>query len=212
VRDRRLYANFGDLRFEAGGVRRDVATPTLSDTGLVLPSGRRLAVPMTHSELDISVRGPRVNAELSWFFGVDGRAAFRAYDTADQAWVGGRTVRTWTGLSAARILDKAALVARQLEAMALAARLPMGGYGPLGSCNDAHAFVTGVAPYGMIRDPRRYRSGGPLDSLSSGLPYDIAQPADPRRIWESRAFDDVRDIPLPELRAAMLELKSSLGL
>jgi hypothetical protein len=211
VRDRRMYANFGDLRFDQGGVRRDVATPTLVDTGVTLAGGRRLVVPVTHSELDISVRGPRVNAELSWFFGVDGLAAFRAYATQDQSWVGGRTVRTWRGIDAARILDRAADVAQQLEAKARALGLPMGGYGPLGSCNDVHGFVTGGAPFGMVRDPRRYAGADPLDRLSAALPFDVTGPVDPVRVWESRAFEDVNDIPLPELRATMLALKAQLG-
>ncbi len=211
VRDRRMHANFGDLRYEAGGRRRDVATPTLADTGIVLPSGRRLIVPVPHSELDISVRGPRVNAELSWFFGVDGKAAFRPLGTVDQGWVGGRTVRTWRGLDAARILDKAADVGRALEAKAVAAGLPMGGYGPLGSCNDANAFVTGIPPYGMTRDPRRYAGSGPLDAASRALPYDAAAPADMRRVWESRAFEDPADTPLPEVRAALPSSNPSSG-
>lgn len=212
VRDRRMYANFGDLRFDAGANRRDVATPTWVDTGVTLPGGRKLVVPVTHSELDVSIRGPRVNAELSWFYGVDGLAAFRSYATKDQSWVGGRTVRRWTAVDAARLLDKAAGVGRELEAKSRAEGLPMGGYGPLGTCNDAHAFATGAAPYPLVRDPRRYAGAGPLDALSNALPYDAANPADPRRVWESRAFEDPRDIPLPELRASMLALKAHLGL
>ena len=211
VRDRRMYANFGDLRFDAAGARRDVATPTWVDTGVTLPGGRKLVVPVTHSELDISIRGPRVNAELSWFFGVDGLASFRSYATKDQGWVGGRTTRTVTGVDAARLLDKAARVGRELEAKSRALGLPMGGYGPLGTCNDAHAFATGVAPYPMVRDPRRYAGADPLDAVSNALPYDVSGAADLRRVWESRAFEDSRDIPLPELRAAMLELKALHG-
>jgi hypothetical protein len=188
-----------------------VATPTLVDTGVTLAGGRKLVVPVTHSELDVSIRGPRVNAELSWFFGVDGLAAFRAYATRDQSWVGGRTVRTWAGIDGARILERAAFIGRELEAKSRALNLPMGGYGPLGSCNDAHAFVTGVAPFGMVRDPRRYAGSGPLDRLSAALPSDVAGNVDPVRVWESRAFEDVADIPLPELRATMLALKAQLG-
>lgn len=211
VRDRRMYANFGDLRYDAAGGRRDVATPTLVDTGITLAGGRKLVVPVTHSELDISLRGPRVNAELSWFFGVDGLAAFRAYATRDQSWVGGRTVRRWSGIDGARILERAAFVGRELEAKSRALNLPMGGYGPLGSCNDVHAFVTGASPFGMVRDPRRFAGSGPLDQLSAALPSDLAGNIDPVRVWESRAFEDVNDIPLPELRAAMLALKAQLG-
>lgn len=210
VEDTRHYANFGDLRLETPAGRRDVATPTLLDTGIVLPSGRRLVTPVSHSELEIRVSGPRVNAFLAFYFGIDGRAAFRAQDTKDQGWVGGRTVRTWTGSDAATLLERAGWVARELDAKAKKFGLAMGGYGPLGDCNDADAFVTGAAPYGMLRDPRYYAGGSELDALSATLPYDVAGVPDGRRVWDARPFERAEDIPLPAAREALLELKSTL--
>lgn len=211
VDDVRLYANFGDLRLETGGgARRDIATPTLIDTGIVLPSGRRLVSPVAHSELDINIRGPRVNAVLAFYYGIDGRAAFRANDTTNQGWVGGRVVRTWTGADSAQLLARAAWVSRELAAKAKAFGLAMGGYGPLGDCNDADAFVTGAVPFGMLRDPKYYAGASELDRLSRSLPLDLIRAPDPRRIWDSRPFDRAEDIPMAAPREALLELKSTL--
>lgn len=212
VKDARYYANFGDLRLDTPAGRRDVATPTLLDTGITLPSGRKLIVPVAHSEFDIAIDGPRVHARMSWFFGIDGRASFRADDTDNQGWVGGRAVRTWNGAEAASVLDRAAWVSRELAAKVRASGLPAGGYGSLGDCNDAQAMVTGVAPLGMLRDPGLYNGGGALDAASRALPYDRTQPIDPRRVWDSRPFENVDEIPMPEVRAAMAELKATLGI
>ncbi|MBI4062032.1 MAG: hypothetical protein HY403_11465 [Elusimicrobia bacterium] len=210
IDDVRLYANFGDLRLEAGGARRDVATPTLIDTGIVLPSGRRLVSPVAHSELDIRVRGPRVNASLAFYYGIDGRAAFRAKDTTNQGWVGGRVARSWSGKDAAALLERAAWVSRELAAKAKAFGLAMGGYGPLGDCNDAHAFITGSVPFGMLREPRYYAGDSELDRLSRSLPHDLIDAPDPRRVWDSRPFERAEDVPMAAAREALLELGTTL--
>lgn len=210
VDDVRLYANFGDLRLQTPAGRRDVATPTLIDTGIVLPSGRRLVSPVTHSELDIKIRGPRVNAVLAFYFGIDGRAAFRAQDTTNQGWVGGRAVRSWSGADAAKLLDRAGWVSRELAAKAKAFGLAMGGYGPLGDCNDADAFITGETPFGMLREPRFYSGNSELDRLSRSLPYDLTATPDPKRVWESRPFERAEDVPMAAAREALLELKTTL--
>lgn len=210
VDDVRLYANFGDLRLDAGGVRRDIATPTLIDTGIVLPSGRRLVSPVTHSELDIKIHGPRVNAVLAFYFGIDGRAAFRAQDTTNQSWVGGRIVRSWSGADSAKLLARASWVSRELAAKAKAFGLAMGGYGPLGDCNDADAFITGETPFGMLREPRFYSGNSELDRLSRSLPYDLSSTPDPKRVWDSRPFERAEDIPMTAPREALLELKTTL--
>ena len=212
VRDRRYYANFGHLRYEKAGTRYDVTTPTRVNTGITLPDGRPLIVPASHSELDFSIRGPRVNTELSFYFGVSGAIGFRPFDTRDMDWVGGRTVGTWTGLDAAKLLDRAGWVRRELMAKAKAAGLPMGGYGPLGDCNDADALVTGSAPYPMLRDPKYDQGGTEIDRSSARLPYDLEGRPDPQRIWDSRPFENPDDIPIPDVRDAMKGLQAALGL
>jgi hypothetical protein len=47
-------------------------------------------VPVSHAEYEWQVRGPKVNADVSWYFGIDGKAEFRTMDTLNQAWVLGR--------------------------------------------------------------------------------------------------------------------------
>ena len=142
LRDMRFYANFGDLFLDAGGKRNEIRTPLYTDTGHTLPSGRKLIVPVAHSHLAIRVRG-RVNADMSFFFGVDGAADFRADATIDQRWVGGRVIRTIAGPDAKALLVRASWVRRELAEIALKFDLKAGGYGPLGECNGIHAFITG---------------------------------------------------------------------
>ncbi len=208
VEDRRYFANFGDLRHAKAGTLREVRTPVWVDTGFLLPSGRRLVVPVTHSEVEIALRG-KVNADLSFFFGIDGAPSFRADSTTNQRWVGGRTARTWSGAQAVELLERAAWVRRELKAKAASAKLPLGGYGPLGDCNDAHAFLTGTSPYPMLRDPAYFRGGSALDAVSNSLPYDLKSPPTPARVLDSIPFDELPDIPFPEVRDALAELKGS---
>jgi|GEM_PF-1924300 len=210
VRDRRYYANFGHLRYEKDGVRADVTTPTRIDTGVTLKNGAPLIVPVAHSELDVSIRGPRVNAEISFYFGVDGGVGFRPFDTRDMDWVGGRAARAWTGADAAQLLDRAGWVRRELMAKAAQFNLPMGGYGPLGDCNDADAMVTGDAPYGMLRDPKYYQGSSDFDALSRSLPFDLLAKPTAARVFNSRPFEDLSDIQMPDVRATMQELAREL--
>ncbi|NNN07093.1 MAG: hypothetical protein HKL90_14455 [Elusimicrobia bacterium] len=212
ISDRRFYANFGHLRYEKDGVRYDVTTPTRIDTGITLRDGRRVIVPVTHSEIDVAIRGPRVNAELSFYFGVDGGVGFRPFDTRDMDWVGGRTTRTWTGTDAARLLDRAGWIRRELMAKAKRFDLPMGGYGPLGDCNDADAILTGAAPFGMLREAKYFAGDSPIDAVSNSLPYDLTQKVALTRIWDSRPFENVADIPMPDVRATMDDVAAALGL
>ncbi|UEM05787.1 hypothetical protein JL101_010250 [Skermanella rosea] len=87
VRDSRYFANFGDLIYHG----RDVLTPFRIDTGLPVPgTDRTLLVPVSHSQHEFIVRGPVVNADLSFYFGIDGEAVFRPSVTRDQAWVMGK--------------------------------------------------------------------------------------------------------------------------
>jgi len=201
VRDMRYYANFGDLYYGLPGQLRDVETPVYVDTGLSLSNGSPLVVPVAHSHLEIEFRG-KVKANLMFFFGIDGEAAFRANGTDDQHWVGGRTVGVNRGVEAEELLARAGDIRRHLTAKALFYQLPMGGYGPLGDCNDIHAFITGVSPYPMLREPRYFSGAGPLDQMSGSYPYDTVKAPDPRRLLESRPFDNIDDVPFPTVRDA----------
>src|SRR5258705_12814994 len=59
------------------------------EIGIPMTKGS-LLVPVSHAEYEWTVRGPKVNADVSFYFGIDGKAEFRTMDTLDQAWVLGR--------------------------------------------------------------------------------------------------------------------------
>ena len=203
--DRRYFANFGDLRYEVNGLRREVRTPIYVDTGLKLAGGRTLVLPVTHSELDIYLRG-KVNADLTFFFGMDGLTSFRTNAASNMRWVGGRTVKTYTGAAAAALLERAARMHREMKAKA--AGLPQGGYGPLGDCNDVNAFVTGRPAYPMTRSPELFSGGTEIDAVSNALPYDLISPPAPAVIFDSLPFEKISAIPFPEVRKDLSELRA----
>ena len=100
VRDSRYFANFGDLIYHG----RDVLTPFWIDTGLQVPgTDRSLLVPVSHSQHEFIVRGPVVNADLSFYFGIDGEAVFRPSVTRDQAWVMGKVAHRYRGAEALEV-------------------------------------------------------------------------------------------------------------
>jgi len=203
VADRRYFANFGDLRYEHNGIRREVRTPIYVDTGLKLSGGKTLVLPVTHSELDIYLRG-KVNADLTFFFGMDGLSSFRTNAATNMRWVGGRTVKTYTGAGAIALLERAAWVHRGMKAKAQG--LPQGGYGPLGDCNDVNAFITGRPAYPMTRTPELFSGAAGLDSVSNALPYDLNSMPAPAVVIDSLPFGNISDIPFPEVRLGLREL------
>ena len=58
---------------------------------------RTLLVPVSHAEYEWQIRGPKINADVSWYFGIDGKAEFRTMDTLDQPWVLGRHAHEYRG-------------------------------------------------------------------------------------------------------------------
>ena len=44
--------------------------------------------------------GPHINADISYYFGIDGKAEWRTMDTLDQSWVLKRIAHTYTGAQA----------------------------------------------------------------------------------------------------------------
>jgi len=139
VDDARYFANFAHLHDRG----QDVLAPFWIDTQIVVPGERRsLIVPVSHSEYELHVRGQKFNADVSFFFGIDGKAQFRTMDSQDQAWVLGRKAHTYTGQqaqTAIRMLSAALRV--YLLAHEAHPELAFGGYYTLGVCQDASAAV-----------------------------------------------------------------------
>jgi hypothetical protein len=83
-----------------------------------------------------------VNANVSSYFGIDGKAEFRTMDTQDQAWVLGRHAHEYRDADAVEVTR---LVGKMLIAYAHQhlnrPELPFGGYYPLGVCQDGVAAI-----------------------------------------------------------------------
>ncbi len=203
VRDARYFANFGHLHFQRAGetTAQDVMMPFWIDTGIAVPGTgglfhkpRPLLVPVSHAEYEWEVRGPRVNADVSHYFGVDGKAEFRTMDTLDQAWVLRRFAHTYTGAEAGEVTRLIGLVTvAYLHQHAARPALPFGGYYMLGVCQDPVSAIetklTGrstlfpnTADSTLFDDPR----DAEVNALFAAIPKDRAgAPPPPERVFGS---------------------------
>ena len=214
VRDSRYFANFGDLIYHG----RDVLTPFWIDTGLPVPgTDRPLLVPVSHSQHEFAVRGPVVNADLSFYFGIDGEAVFRPSVTRDQAWVMGKVAHLYRGAEALEVTRLAGGIVRAYSAIKQShPDLPFGGYYALGVCNDVNAMIelkmqgeTTLFP--LTLDPQFFTGGGEVDQLAQRLPLDNGRNAkpEPRRILGSIPVVELSALPLPSLRKDLEEVRAA---
>jgi hypothetical protein len=140
VNDTRYFANFTHLHFNG----QDVMAPFWVNTQLTIPNshGRKLLIPVSHAELEWHIHGPLVNADISYYFGIDGKAQWRTMDTLDQPWVLKRNAHTYTGAQAVEATRLAGLLTvAYMHAHAAHPRLPFGGYYALGVCQDGVSAV-----------------------------------------------------------------------
>src|SRR5271156_4156808 len=139
IYDSRYFANFGHFHFKG----QDVMMPFYVNSQIEIPGAKRpLLVPVSHAEYEWEIRGPKVNADVSWYFGIDGKAEFRTMDTLDQPWVLGRHAHEYRNADAVevtRLVGKMtiAYVRQHLKRP----DLPFGGYYPLGVCQDGVAAI-----------------------------------------------------------------------
>lgn len=143
VTDSRYFANFGHLHFKG----QDVMMPFWVNSQLVVPSEsgmpeRPLLVPVSHAEYEWHIRGPQLNADLSFYFGIDGKAEFRTMDQLDQAWVMKRNAHTYTGGEAVEVTRlAAAMVQTYAHLHQKHPKIPFGGYYAFGVCQDVVAAI-----------------------------------------------------------------------
>jgi hypothetical protein len=213
VADARYFANFGHLHYKG----QDVMMPFYVNSQIAIPGTKRvfgpprsLLVPVSHAEYEWQIRGPKVNADVSWYFGIDGKAEFRTMDTLDQAWVLGRHAHEYREADAVE-------VTRLVGKMSLAyvhqhlrrPDLPFGGYYPLGVCQDSVAAIerkmTGhdtlfpnTADGALWDDPR----DAEINEMMLAIPKDRngRVPA-PERIFGSLPVTDFQLITIPGLAA-----------
>jgi len=204
VRDARYFANFADLIYQG----RDVLTPFWLDTEIRVP-GRdwTLLVPAGHSQHEVLVRGPLVNADLAFFFGIDGEAVLRTNDTRDQAWTLGYAPHVYQGddaLEAMRLLGE---IIRRYDAIHRARPdLPFGGYYALGVCNDVNAILElhmqgSTTLYPLTHDKALFQGDDEVSRLVARLPVDgRGARVDAARVRGSLPAASIDAIPESRLR------------
>ena len=201
VHDARYFANFGHLHYNG----MDVMMPFWVNTQIAIPRTgslfrrpRPLLVPVSHAEFEWQIRGPQngsgINADVSHYFGVDGKAEFRTMDTLDQAWVLRRYAHTYTGPQALEVTRLVGLITlAYMHEHAAHPALPFGGYYTLGVCQDPVSAVerklTGrstlfpnTADTTLFDDPR----DAEVNALFAAIPKDRAgAEPQPERIFGS---------------------------
>jgi hypothetical protein len=207
IADGRYFANFGHFHYKG----QDVMMPFFVDSQIAIPgTNRSLLVPVSHAEYEWTVRGPKVNADVSFYFGIDGKAEFRTMDTLDQAWVLGRHAHEYR--------DADAVEVTRLVGMMLIAYvhqhikrpdLPFGGYYPLGVCQDGVAAIerkmTGhdtlfpnTTEAALWDDPR----DAEINAMMIAIPKDRNGGAPtPERIFGSLPVTDFKLITIPGMTA-----------
>ena len=197
VTDSRYFANFGHLHYKDQDVmmpfwiNTQIAVP---HTGGLLHRPRALLVPVSHAEYEWHIHGPRINAEISHYFGVDGKAEWRTMDTLDQAWVLKREAHTYTGNQAIEVARLVGLITlAYMHQHARRPSLPFGGYYTLGVCQDPVSAVenklTGrstlfpnTADASLFDDPR----DAEVNALFAAIPKDrTGERPQPERVFGS---------------------------
>ncbi len=197
VTDSRYFANFGHLHYKG----QDVMMPFWINTQIAVPHTgglfhrpRPLLVPVSHAEYEWHIRGPHINADISHYFGVDGKAEWRTMDTLDQAWVLKRDAHTYTGAQAIEVTRLVGLVTlAYMHQHARRPTLPFGGYYALGVCQDTVSAIekklTGkstlfpnTADPALFDDPR----DAEVNTLFAAIPKDRAGAMpEPERVFGS---------------------------
>jgi hypothetical protein len=200
VDDARYFANFAHLHYKG----EDVMAPFWIDTKLKVPhsGGRKLLIPVSHAELEWHIRGPHLNADVSYYFGVDGKSQWRIMDTLDQTWVQRRAAHTYSGdqaIEATRLAS--ALTVAYMHLHAAHPKLPFGGYYALGVCQDGVSAIeykfTGAvtlfpntANTDFFNDPR----DAEINALFHQIPKDRGGAAPtPERIFGSLPVEPAAD-------------------
>jgi hypothetical protein len=191
VSDARYFANFGHLHYKG----QDVMMPFWVNSQILVPGTKRaLLVPVSHAEYEWEVRGPKINADVSWYFGIDGKAEFRTMDTQDQPWVMVRHAHEYRGADAVEVtrLTGRMVVAYVHQHIARPA-LPFGGYYALGVCQDSVAAIEkkmmgkatlfpNTADAALFDDAR----DAEVNALIAAIPKDRnGRPPEPERIFGS---------------------------
>jgi hypothetical protein len=215
VSDARYFANFGHFHYKG----QDVMMPFWVNSQILVPhTNRPLLVPVSHAEYEWTVRGPKVNASVAWYFGIDGKAEFRTMDELNQPWVLGRHAHEYRGADAVEVTRLAGKMMVAYAHLHLAhPTLPFGGYYALGVCQDSVAAIekkmTGkatlfpnTADMALFDDARDVEVNG----LIGAIPKDRAgRMPEPERIFGSLPTTDLNAITIPGLTADLVSVHAA---
>ncbi len=211
VADARYFANFGHFHYKG----QDVEIPFWLDTGLRVPPGhpwqrsRKYLIPVAHAEYEWIVRGPKINADVTFYFGIDGRAEFRTNDQLNQPWVLKRYAHEYTGAQAVEVTRLTGSLLRAYAYLHTAhPALPFGGYYTLGVCQDVVAAIeqhmTGATTIYPNTAQTKYFRDQPDEEvlrLMEAIPKDTSgKPPAPERIFGSLPTTDFSKLSVPGLR------------
>ncbi len=205
VRDARYFANFGDLFYQG----MEVLTAYWINTEIPVPgTDFSLVVPVSHSQHELHIDGNGFSADLSFYFGIDGKVEFRIIDTLDQSWVLGRVAKVYAGKDAVEVVRLEGEIIKTYEKIKKAnPDLPFGGYYELGVCDDVNAAIeyhmTGETTlFPLPHDVKYFQGDSEVEAIMRKLPADGRGDTmpDPKRVLGSIPTDDFSKIPIPGLR------------
>jgi hypothetical protein len=211
VADSRYFANFGHFHYNGS----DVEMPFWLDSQLRVPTdhwwqrSRHLLVPVAHAEYEWIVTGPNINADVTFYFGIDGRAEFRTNDQLNQPWVMGRHAHEYRGADALEVTRLTASMMRAYAYLHAAhPQLPFGGYYTLGVCQDVVGAIemrmtgkTTLYPNTARTEMFHDQPDEEITKLMEAVPKDTGgAAATPERIFGSLPTTDITAITVPGLR------------
>lgn len=183
LREERTYANFLALEFQ----NKYSQIPVWMNTGIKLPDGTELKVPLSHSHLSWHIKGPLVNARVAFFLGLYGVGFFPQTDERP-AWTGLVTKQSFSSDNGNQDLILRSAEAAQaymqrikIEKEKIDGGLPADGYGTLGVCNDSTTAMLarlGIQsessyPFPLVRSSRLPDVGtGAWEQVFKQLPKD----------------------------------------
>lgn len=215
VLDQRLAANFGDLEKDG----KQVATPLWVSTGKKLSDGSALALPVPHAQLLVSVRGPNVNADVTFYPALDlagdgsGGIRFRADLTSDQDWCGFVEAHRYAGAQAIDAVHWMGELRRVVDERVRDKNLLLDGYFALGVCTLAPAFVEQallgeVTLWPLTHDPALWDGATDVDAVVKKMPRDgrgAVIPTD-TRLRKSVPWKSLADVPFPHTQRQLQAL------
>ena len=214
--DSRYFANFGHLHYNG----QDVMMPFWVNSQILIPGTRDpLLVPVSHAEYEWLIHGPKINAAVSFYFGIDGKAEFRTMDQLDQAWVMNRHAHEYRNADAVEVTRLSGAIVQAYERLHQAhPAIPFGGYYGFGVCQDVVAAIElkmtgGATLFPNTADERFFTDphDEEINSLIKRLPKDrIGHEPEVERIFGSLPVGssdaELASISIPGLGQQMIDV------